>query len=103
MLLFPDNSKEPPIQMKWQALGILACVFGAFFRLYWLFFEHPPKNYIFSDMQVYVDTAMRLLEPGYAGRIDDTIHPPAMSYLVALMYRLDSSWILFTALQFFMS
>jgi 4-amino-4-deoxy-L-arabinose transferase-like glycosyltransferase len=99
MLPIPEASKTP-LKTKWEVLVILIAVTGVFWRMYWIFLEHPAKNYIFSDMQVYYETALRLLDPHYTGRIDDTIHPPATSFLMAFTYRFDPTWLAFNIVQF---
>ncbi len=89
--------------MRWARLGVLAYLVGAIWRYYWIFYAHPPTDYVYSDMAWYVDYAKRLLEPGYPGTIYDTLYPPATGYLLAATYALDPSWQLMLTLQWLMA
>lgn len=71
------------------ALSLLA---GTLFRVWYVVFEHPPKKFLYSDMENYAKTAQRMLDPDYTQWAGDTIYPPGMAYWMALLVSLDPSW-----------
>jgi hypothetical protein len=75
-----------------QALGVLAiAAVGLAIRLYWVLKLHPPGDFVFSDMNSYVERAHSLLARKYDAF--DWIYPPGTSvWLAAAMRLAPRSW-----------
>jgi hypothetical protein len=87
----------------WAIAGVFAFAIGVAWRFYWIFFGHPAPNYIYSDMKMYVDQAMRMTDPNYQGIMADMYYPPGTSMFLAATYQMDGSWFFTMMAQFFLS
>ncbi|MEW5756388.1 MAG: hypothetical protein AB1810_08780 [Pseudomonadota bacterium] len=74
------------------ALAVLAYLIGISWRYYYIFITHRATDYVYSDMQLYVERALNFINPNYNANIADTIYPPGMHMLLGLIYTIDSSW-----------
>jgi len=86
-------------RLFWVAAGLIAA--GAAIRFAFMYALHPPDDYVYSDMQSYVDEASRILA-GHRGQ-DLLFHPVGYPLLLALSLRLTQSLSLVVQLQFLMS
>jgi len=86
-------------RLFWVAAGLI--VAAAAIRFVFMFVVHPPDDYVYSDMQAYVDEAVRILA-GQRNR-DLLFHPVGYPLLLALSLRLTQSLWLVVHLQFLMS
>lgn len=65
---------------------------GISWRTYYIFYEHPATDYIYSDMNSYVSSAKNMVDPNYKPVIGDTLYPPGMSFFLGGLYLLDRTW-----------
>jgi hypothetical protein len=56
-----------------------------------IFRLHDPREYVYSDMKMYVDLAKRIARPGYELQIGDVTHPPGMTEIIAFFHTRDAS------------
>lgn len=73
-------------------LTVVSLLIGVAFRVWYVVFEHPPKKFLYSDMEVYASLAKRMLDPEYTPWAGDTIYPPGMAVWLAGLYTLDPGW-----------
>jgi len=66
---------------------------GGLGRLIYILVIHPATQHIYSDMQGYVDRALRSAA-GVPENIADTLYPPGASMFFGALYRIDPSWAL---------
>lgn len=83
--------------------AILAYITGLVWRFYYIFIAHPATNYVYSDMKMYVDDTLRLLDPLYQPSIIDTLHPPGTHILFAILLKIYPSWDTVIVMQFILS
>lgn len=74
---------------KW--LFLLTLVAGAVHRGWFIFSANPPKNFVWSDMQGYVDRAARLADPKIKLNPFDAFYPPGTHALLAPFFALTKS------------
>lgn len=86
-------------RLFWVAAGLIAA--AAAIRFVFMFAVHPPDDYVYSDMQAYVDEASRILA-GHRGQ-DLLFHPVGYPLLLALSLHLTQSLSLVVLLQFLTS
>jgi hypothetical protein len=79
-------------------LGIIGLVGRCIFS--WL---HDPREYIGSDMKLYIDMARRWANPGYVLTAVDVTHPPAGAMMFSYLYRWDPTLKLATFAMLFLS
>jgi len=82
-------------------LTLAAFVYGAAWRWMHVTRWHDPREYVYSDMKMYVDLGKRLAKPDYVLRAGDVTHPPGTTKLIAWFYEHDpdlSSLVVFQAL-----
>lgn len=90
------NAPHTPVSPlnKMQRAIIWACwLGGGLGRLIYILVIHPATQHIYSDMQGYVDRALRSAA-GVPENIADTLYPPGASMFFAALYRVDPSWAL---------
>ena len=68
---------------RWDHMALLAIGAGALARGLWIFWLHPPPNYLYSDMQVYVHYAAALAR-GDNLNVYATLQPQGTHLLLAL-------------------
>ncbi len=84
-------------------IAALAYLIGILWRYYHIFISHRATDYLYSDMQLYVERARNFINPSYTDNIADTIYPPGMHMLLGTMYAVASSWDPALWLQFIIS
>ena len=84
-------------------IAIIIFAIGLWWRTEYLFYTHPPTQYIYSDMQGYVSSAINFFNPAYTPSIGDTLYPPGMAYFLGSLYKLDHSWKLAIFAQWLLS
>jgi hypothetical protein len=73
--------------LGWVAFALMALAAGVH-RYIFVFHVHPPKRFVWSDMQGYVDRAWRLADSqGHLNRFD-SFYPPGTHVLMAPLMRL---------------
>lgn len=100
----PQQTARPPLWLAlWRRLGrdtverlswlgVLAV--GAVVvvnRAKFVLLAHPPSQFVWSDMQGYVDRAWRLAQPGVQLNRFDTFYPPGTHVLMAPLFRMAGS------------
>jgi 4-amino-4-deoxy-L-arabinose transferase-like glycosyltransferase len=80
----------PQDDRGWARLAWAAVVAGALLRLLWVFVVHPPYDYVSSDMQGYVDRAVKLASGGPLVR-SDALYPPGTHMLLSLPLLVDTA------------
>lgn len=71
------------------ALTFCAFLYGAVWRWLHVTQWHDPRQYVYSDMKMYVDLGKRLAQPDYVLRPHDVTHPPGTGELIAWFYERD--------------
>ncbi len=84
-------------------LALFVFGIGIFWRYHHIFTVHPATDYIYSDMQTYVQSAINAGNPEYHQTIADTIYPPGFSFFLSYLFTLDPSWQLAISAQFIIS
>ncbi len=85
----------------WVVWGIFLA--GAIWRYHYLLHVHPATQFIYSDMQAYVQSALAWFDPHYVPTIVDTLYPPATGYFFGWLHRIDPSWHLALIMQWILS
>jgi 4-amino-4-deoxy-L-arabinose transferase-like glycosyltransferase len=67
----------------WDRVALFAIGAGAVARALWVFWLHPPPNYIYSDMQKYVEAASDIAA-GHNLNVYATLQPQGTHLLLAL-------------------
>jgi 4-amino-4-deoxy-L-arabinose transferase-like glycosyltransferase len=67
---------------RWDRIAVLSLMIGAVLRVTWLF-VHPALDFVYSDMEGYVQRAQRLVSGPPPGRFD-AFYPPGAHVLVAM-------------------
>jgi protein-S-isoprenylcysteine O-methyltransferase Ste14 len=75
-------------------ITVLFFVVGVVWRYHHIFIAHPVNEYIYSDMQTYLNEARRLTFPDKNTVLDrrDTIYPPGSPVLFGLLLGQDLRW-----------
>jgi len=60
-------------------------------RILFVFFLHPPEDYLYSDMKRYYNGAVKIAH-SQPEDLFDSFHPPGTQYLYALFFRLPHSF-----------
>ena len=70
-------------EQDWDRIAVAAIVLGASLRILWILVIHPPVNYLYSDMRVYV---LRALQLGSGAPLtpDDAFFPPGTQMLLSV-------------------
>jgi 4-amino-4-deoxy-L-arabinose transferase-like glycosyltransferase len=71
----------------WDRVALAAIAIGAVARAAWIFWLHPPPDYLYSDMDVYVRYAADIAQ-GHELNIYSTLQPQGMHLLLALPLKL---------------
>jgi 4-amino-4-deoxy-L-arabinose transferase-like glycosyltransferase len=66
----------------WDWLAVTAIIAGIGLRAVWVLVLHPPLDYVYSDMEGYVDRAVNLADGGALDRYD-AFYPPGTHLLLA--------------------
>lgn len=90
------SARPPPPRAAWVAkIGYAAAaatyLVGVLIRYLYLFVFHKPKDFVYSDMGMYVELGKRLARPGYRLHPYDVTHPPGLSELIAYFIKTDPS------------
>jgi 4-amino-4-deoxy-L-arabinose transferase-like glycosyltransferase len=80
-------------------VGFVAYVAGVLVRALYVLYWHRPKDFIVSDMQLYVTTARQWFDPAHVGTINDTVMPPGTAYFFGVFFQFDPSFMLATYVQ----
>jgi hypothetical protein len=83
----------PPLNRMQRAVVWACWLGGGLGRLIYILVIHPATQHIYSDMQGYVDRALRSAA-GVPENIADTLYPPGTSMFFGVLYRIDPSWAL---------
>jgi hypothetical protein len=77
---------------RWSGPLLTALVFvgGLVWRWLYLFRDHKPTDFVYSDMGMYVGLAKRFSKEGYALTVYDVTHPPGLSELIRVLLPLRS-------------
>ena len=67
----------------WDRIALTAVIAGAVIRAAWVLALHPPVDYVYSDMEGYVDRAVKLASGGPLQRYD-AFYPPGTHILLAI-------------------
>lgn len=78
-----EGSERKQPDVRWDRLAWGAIVLGAAIRLIWVLFVHPPQDYVFSDMQGYVERATRVATGAEMVRYD-AFYPPGTHLLLSV-------------------
>lgn len=78
-------------------------VFGLVWRYFHIFKLHRPTDYVYSDMNMYVELGKRFAKEGYKLQPHDVTHPPGLSELLAYYYKQDPSLSGLIRLQFWIT
>lgn len=81
------------LRSRWAlpVLAALSFVAGLVWRWIYLFRDHKPTDFVYSDMGMYVGLAKRFAKEGYQLTVYDVTHPPGLSELITYFYRSDPS------------
>jgi len=88
-------------RVPWLLLTTLASyAAGVYWRWLYIMEQHDPRQYVYSDMKMYMKMAERWVDPEYILKIGDVTHPPATAQLFAWFLRWDPTLQYLTNLQF---
>jgi hypothetical protein len=78
---------------KWISHALTWAVFvgGAIWRWVHVVHQHDPRDYLYSDMALYVDLAKRFTEAGYEPGVSDMAHPLGLPTVLSWLYARDPS------------
>ncbi len=82
------------------ALAWLTFAAGTVWRWFHVTRLHDPRDYVNSDMALYVGLAKRLAKPGYKLSIADITHPPGAATVFSWLYAHDDTMWTMTLFQF---
>ena len=85
----PAEQSERPSSKWTPSSWLLGLVWGlgGLARLWYLMRGHRPVDFLYSDMQLYVDRAVRLASPGYRPTSGDFFFPAGTSELLSIWIR----------------
>jgi 4-amino-4-deoxy-L-arabinose transferase-like glycosyltransferase len=75
------------VDRRWDRVALVAIAVGAAARAAWILWLHPPLDYLYSDMEVYVRYAADLAR-GQDLNVYSTLQPQGMHLLLALPLKL---------------
>src|SRR5437016_5987514 len=67
----------------------LAFVCGTVWRWVYVLRVHDPRDYVFSDMERYIELVKRMAQPGYTLVPSDVSHPMGFPTVMLWLYRHD--------------
>ena len=70
-------------ERRWDRVAIAAIAAGAIIRAVWILVAHPPLDYVYSDMEGYVDRARELAD-GVPLERYDAFYPPGTHLLLSV-------------------
>jgi hypothetical protein len=81
------------VRSKWVTTALAWSLFvaGTIWRWIHILHLHDPRDYLYSDMVVYVNLAKRFAEPGYHPGVSDLTHPIGVPTVLAWLYASDPS------------
>jgi hypothetical protein len=62
---------------------------GTIWRWKHILHLHDPRDYVYSDMAMYVSLAKRFADPGYTLAATDLTHPPLLATVMSWLYARD--------------
>jgi 4-amino-4-deoxy-L-arabinose transferase-like glycosyltransferase len=68
---------------RWEQFALIAIVIGVVIRAAWVLALHPPLEHIYSDMEGYVDRAVKLASGGALERYD-AFYPAGTHWILAV-------------------
>ncbi len=74
----------PGISRRWFWVSLILCS-GMALRYVFVFYFHPPENYIYSDMQGYFDRAFHI-HTALREDIYSSFYPPGTHYIYSLFF-----------------
>lgn len=80
-----------PSAARWDRVALGAIALGIVLRVVWILVIHPPLDYVYSDMQGYVERGMRLAAGGDQFGRYDAFFPPGTHILLALPFTIFGS------------
>lgn len=81
------------ISSRWDLVALTSIAVGAVIRIVWGLLVHPPVDFVYSDMNAYVEQAQRLAEGGDLQRFD-AFWPPGAHILLSapmILFGTDSA------------
>lgn len=81
----------------------IICIVGVLWRYHYIINFHPAVDYVYSDMEGYVMSAINYYDPTYEPDVSDSIYPPGAALFFGFLYQLDPSWQLAMYIQFVLS
>ena len=90
-------------QEKWKLILFHIFLLGAYWRYIYIVHAHPPTEYVYSDMGMYVKMAQELFTQGKQFGPYDSFYSPAMSFYLGYLWHLDSTFQLAIYCQIFLS
>jgi 4-amino-4-deoxy-L-arabinose transferase-like glycosyltransferase len=89
----PKSAAPKPVSSSFvlDLVALLVFALGTVWRVIHCIVLHDPRQYVYSDMKMYVDLGKRLSREGYKLRPHDVTHPAGVSQLIAWFNKADES------------